>query len=329
MKSLKRQIFPMDSIYEAVVSGGLDVRTIKANQMEAQGDLGGIAVPPDRQTEVTTRLPGLTAVRGGGAKVITLVNSNSAEIPDYKGNSDQYMGLLRMKRGTETGKPAEQNFEIGFLPVVAYISTMKVPMSMSTVEDASNLIALLMQDIATTQSMGEDIEFLVGDGVNKAYGILPGGANDLALKEVVTGDADELTVLGIKAMKRGIASQYRKPAVWVGTSLTFGRIESFTAGAGVTNWAFPDLAESDKLLNHSTFEQESMPEIAAGTYPLIFGDMSGYVIVERLGMTIERFHDSNTGINMVQYEVRKRVGGRLERPWKFAVQKCATGDPFS
>jgi hypothetical protein len=44
-------------------------------------------------------------------------------------------------------------------------------------------------------------------------------------------------------------------------------------------------------------------------------------VVERLGLSIQRFQDSNTGPNKVEYHVRRRIGGRVEQSWKFAVQK--------
>lgn len=330
MKLLRRQFFPEEAVLKSILEEGLSVETIKATQIEAQGELGGIAVPPNRQSDITTRLPGLTAVRGNGATVITLVNSNSIEIPHWRGDSNRYIGLMRGQWGNETKSPSEQNFKLDLVPVVANVYTYKVPMSQSLVEDAANLVTMLMNDIAVTLAMDEDEAFLIGDGIGKPLGILPNGANINGLKEVVTGDADELTVAGIKALKRaGLATQYRKNAVWVGQSDTYGVIESFTAGAGNSNWAFPDLSEEDMLLSRSTFESEAMPAIAANAFPLLFGWMMGYDIVERLGMTIQRFQDSNTGPNKLEYHVRKRVGGRLERPWMFGVQKVATGDPFS
>jgi HK97 family phage major capsid protein len=51
--------------------------------------------------------------------------------------------------------------------------------------------------------------------------------------------------------------------------------------------------------------------------------MAGYTIVERAGLTIARYQDSNTGINKVEFHVRRRVGGRVERPWMFSVQEVA------
>ena len=66
-----------------------------------------------------------------------------------------------------------------------------------------------------------------------------------------------------------------------------------------------------------------MADAAANTYPLIFGDFSGYAIVERLGLTIQRYNDSNTGINKVEFQIRRRIGGNVIQQWKFSVQKVA------
>jgi len=56
---------------------------------------------------------------------------------------------------------------------------------------------------------------------------------------------------------------------------------------------------------------------------VLFGDMAGYWIVQKAGLTIARFQDSYTGINKVEYHVRRRVGGRVVETWRFAVQKTA------
>jgi HK97 family phage major capsid protein len=67
-------------------------------------------------------------------------------------------------------------------------------------------------------------------------------------------------------------------------------------------------------------ESEAMPDIAGSAFPLIYGDFSGYAIVERLGMAIQRYNDSYTGINVLEFHIRRRIGGKVIEPWKFAVQ---------
>ncbi len=67
-----------------------------------------------------------------------------------------------------------------------------------------------------------------------------------------------------------------------------------------------------------------MPTIAANTFPLLFGDPRGYTIVDRIGMTIERFLDGTTAeLNLVKYIMRRRLGGQPTELYRFVVQKCA------
>jgi HK97 family phage major capsid protein len=319
LKSLRRMYFPIDRVV-ALIQDGFDVATIKAVQVEAMGELGGYAVPPNVQSEIGRRLPGLTAVRGGGARVVQLVNSNSIEIPQYSGNSDRWIGLMRGQWGNETKMPEDQNFKMNMVSVIAQVYTYKVPMSQSLVEDAANLVSLVQEDISITSAMDEDDVELTGDGIGKPLGILPGGSNTLLLKEVLSEDSATLTASGIKALKRGIPSQYRGKGVWVANSDTYGVIEKLTYTVN-GEYVFEDLSETDMLLNRKTFESGAMPDVATNAYPLLYSDMSGYTIVERLGMSIQRFQDSYTGPNKVEFHVRRRIGGRVEKPWLFAVQK--------
>lgn len=326
-KALKTQIYPLEDILAYVYDKGMDVKEIKATQVEAQGDLGGFAVPPQRQAQMIKRMRGLTAVRQAGAQVIQLVNSNAADFLEYSGGTDQYVGALRGVWGGEGASATEKNFTLATESVPAHVYTYQVKLSQSLVDDAANLIDTLIQDIADTLAIDEDIAFLTGNGIKKPLGILPGGVNPsstdpLHITEVVTGSAAALTIAGIKALKRGIASQYRAGAVWVANSDTYSEIEQFTWSTGP--WAFPDLSESEMLLARKAYESEAMPDVGAGTYPLLFGNMRGYGIVERLGLSIERFHDSNTGPNQTWFGVSRRVGGRVLYPWMFAVQKCST-----
>ena len=321
-RALKSMYFPSDKVI-GLVKEGHAVSAIKATQVEAIGELGGFAVPPQRQSEIDRRAQGLTVVRQGGARVVQLASGNSIDIPVYYSSdtTHRYIGEIRGQWGTETQTPAEQNFKLVMETIMAFVYTYKVPFSTSLVEDAANLVSMVMEDIAITKAIDEDDCFLVGDGVGKPLGWLPQGANVHGLTEVKSGDANLLTTAGIKKLKRGVPSQYRRDAVWVANSDSYGAIEAFVSTTG--ELLFPDLSESEQLLNRKTFESEAMPDVAANTFPVLFGNMGGYTIVERLGMSIERMHDSYTGINKVEYHVRARIGGRPEKTYEAAVQKVS------
>ena len=57
---------------------------------------------------------------------------------------------------------------------------------------------------------------------------------------------------------------------------------------------------------------------------MIYGDFGGYMIVDRVGMTIERITDSTLmGTNKVAVFARRRLGGQVIEPWRFACQKIS------
>jgi len=316
---LQRQIYPLKAILD--LSGNISLGSIKATMVEASGELGGFAVPPQRQDNIISRLPGRTAVRGAGATVITLNSSNSTELLVWEGGTDQFTGNIRGEWGAETQAPNEKNGKFALLPVQAHLYTYKVGMSRSFLEDAVNAINKVEADISDVLSIDEDNAFLNADGAGKPLGILPGSVNGLGLTEVKSGAAAAVTAGGVKALKRGIASQYRSQGVWVANSNTFGLIEALQSTDG--KFIFDDLSETEKLLQKQVYESEAMPDVAASAMAVLFGDMSGYSIVERLGLAIERYNDSNTGINKVEFHVRRRVGGRVTESYKFAVMKIS------
>lgn len=323
-KLLKTQVFAFEDI-SAMIKNGFSVSSIKSTMVEAQGSLGGYAVPATMQSEILRRLPGLTVVRSSGATVVNLTNGNSTEVMEITGGDDRYTGAIRGAWGSETQSPAEKNMTLGIKSLNADVYTYKVPMSTSLVEDASNLVSLLQDEATTTFAMDEDDAFLVGDGVGKPLGIMPAYANALGLTEVVTGHATLMTADGLKALKRGIAAQYRKTGIWVANSDTYLAIEKLVDANGqylmVDN--MNDLTDQDTLLKRKAYESEAMTDIAANAFPLLFGNMAGYWIVERSGMTVMRMQDSYTGINKVEYHFRRRIGGRVTKKWMFAVQKVS------
>jgi HK97 family phage major capsid protein len=316
---LKRQIFPATQIRK-MVEDGFDISTIKTTMVEAQGTLGGYAVPPNVQAEIVSRLPGMTVVRGSGANLVELVNGNSVDVPTVTGGDARYPGALRGVWGSETKTPDEKNLTLGMVPVVAHVYTYKVGMSQSLVEDAGNLVSIVTGQIVQTLAIDEDDAFLVGDGANKPLGLLPSSGNGNSLSTVNSGNASALTADGLIGLSDGIDTQYLNKARFAFAKATGTAIRKLKTGAG--EYLFDrDLVNNQRtLLGYPFVRSEAMPAVAGSAYPVLFGDFSGYWIVQKAGLTIARFQDSNTGINKVEYHVRRRVGGRVVETWKFVAQ---------
>ncbi len=316
---LEKQYWTAEDV-KSMLQGGLTVKEIKATMIEGQDILGGYAVPPQRASGVLAQLRGLTAVRGGGALVVQTV-SNMIEWLRVTGGDGQYPTAMRGQWGTEVQDPNEDDFSVGLMQIPVNTYTYKVPFSRSLIEDASNLLDIFFGLVTDTLAMDEDAAFLTGDGAQTPRGILPSSTNTDGLTEVDSGHATLLQVETVKGLRRGVVSQHRAAgrASWIGNSATADAVEQFQDGVG--RFYFEYLDEGERFLRSPWRESEAMPDIGAGLYPLIFGDLSGYAIVERLGLSIERFLDSGTGVNKVEFHIRRRIGGKVVEPWKLAVQK--------
>ena len=318
-RSLLKQIFPWGQV-EYLLKAGLSIGEIKTTMVEAQGSLGGYAVPPNVQAAIVARLPGRAVVRTAGANVIELTAGNAVDVPVYTGGNSRYRGALRGTWGNETKTPTAANATLGQTPVVAQVYTYKVGFSQSLVEDAANLVQLVQNDIADTLAIDEDEAFLIGDGANKPRGMLPSSANGDGLATVNSGHATLLTADGLIGLSDGIDEQYMDRARFIFNKATGTAIRKLTDGAG--GYLFDRELQNNlrTLLGFQFGRSEAMPSVGASAYPVLFGDFSGYWIVQKAGLTIARFQDSNTGVNRVEYHVRRRVGGRMVETWKVCAQ---------
>lgn len=318
---LGRQLWAPDDIL-TMLRDGVSMSEVRATMVEGTDVLGGFAVPPDVASAILQRMKGLTAVRDAGALVVE-TSSKVIEWLKISGPSSgsRYPSAMSGAWGSETQSPSAKNFELGLMQIPVHVYTYKTPMSASLIEDASNLVQVFVNLVSDTLAIDEDEAFLIGDGSGKPKGILADSANGRSLSAVNSGDASALTLAGLRSLKRGVASQYRVRgrASLVGNSDTGADIELFTDGTGA--YYFEDLEPGvTRVVGGVWRESEAMPDVASSAYPLIYGDFSGYAIVERLGLAIQRYNDSNTGINVVEFHVRRRIGGDVIEPWKFAVQ---------
>lgn len=330
--ALLKQIVLTPTAVKSAISQGFDsVAAIKATMVEAIDTLGGFAVPVDFQNRVIERLQAETVMRRRAS--VDSTSRDTVEIPVSTGGDDQYTSAVRVTWVDE--KPAagtaDTNLTFGMETVMIHTVMAETGFSRNMVEDAAfDIENFLVKKFAESATIDEDNRFLIGTGVGSPQGILPGGSNVIGLTRRPSGDADELTWDGLISMTYAIPSRYRQKAVWVGNRFTFEAIAKLKdAISGNYLWTpYQAVGGTDiapmKLLGYECVEQEAMPSVAAGAFPLIFGDMAGYQIFDRIGMTVERYLDSNTARqNMIMYVMRRRLGGQPTEPWRFAVQQVA------
>ncbi|MGN6499192.1 MAG: phage major capsid protein, partial [Tsuneonella sp.] len=111
----------------------------------------------------------------------------------------------------------------------------------------------------------------------------------------------------VHTMKAG----HRQGASWVMNAATLAEVRKLKTADGAFLWQ-PGLVEGqpDRLLGYPVVEAEDMPDIAAGAFPIAFGNFrAGYLIAERSATQILR--DPFTNKPFVHFYATKRVGGQV------------------
>lgn len=329
---LLKQIVMTPTAVKSLIEQGIDsVEAVKATMVEAIDTLGGFAVPVDFQMRVIERIQGLTVVRPKAS--VDNTSRDVVEIPVSTGGDDQYSSAVRVTWVDETpvAGVAATNLTFGMEQIPIHTVMAETGLSRNLIEDSAfNIENFLTKKFAESLAIDEDNRFLTGTGVGTVQGILPGGLNALSLTEKISGSAAALTWDGLLALMYAVPSQYRQNCVWIGeraTYLEIAKLRNATSNDYLWKpWQYDGGADGApaKLLGFPVLEQESMPSVAANAFPLVFGDLSGYQIFDRIGMTVERYLDSSTARqNMVMYVMRRRIGAQVVEPWRFAAQKVA------
>jgi HK97 family phage major capsid protein len=321
--TLKELILTPEYVVKAIQEGW-DVGGLKTTMVEAVDILGGNLVPVDFQTRVLERLPGQTIVRGRAQMEST--SRDRVQFPKILGGDTQYTSGMRETwvDETPTSTASETNFTIGMESVPIHTAMALVPLSKNLLEDtAFNLTAYVTRKFAEAAAVNEDNTFLLGVGAGKPQGFLPGGANTQGFQAVNSGAPATLTFDGLIGLMFGIASQYRSNATWIASRATYEAIAKLQDSEGVYYWTEVRgnnaVGAPSTLRGFPVLEQEIMPAIAAGTYPILFGDPKAYMIIDRIGMSITRY-DVNPGENLVKFEMKRRLGGQVVEPWRMATQ---------
>jgi HK97 family phage major capsid protein len=307
---------------------GVSISSVKTDMSEILLDLGGFLVPEDLRTDIIERLPGLTVVRSRadvgptGSDVMTRVK--------VTGGDDRYVSPVRTTwvgdAPTASARTAP-TFGIERTPVNIQKATVYVPMTL--LEDTPFPLTTWINDHVTkAYAMDEDDAFLVGDGNAKPEGILPSQSN-LVLgsgQEVVSGNASALTADGVIDLVYALAEQYWAGAVFIMNRSTAGIVRKFKDGEGNYLWEPSYQAgQPPTLLGYPVAMSEAMADVAANSYPMLFGDLNqGYQIADRIGMSVIRDDVTLAESDMIKFIFRRRVGAQVKGEWSIVTQKVST-----
>lgn len=306
-------------------ASGLRALELKALSAGSNAD-GGYLVPPEVETQIGQRLTAISPIRGiAGQRTIS---GNVYKKPFMTtGPAVGWVGETDAR--PQTGSPTLD--ELSFPAMELYA----MPAATATLlEDAAvNIDQWLAQEVEQVFAVQEGSAFVSGDGNNKPKGFLSyttvaqsawswgniGYIASGAAGAFPASNPSDVLVDLIYAVNAG----YRQNGAFVMNRKTQSVIRKFKDTTGGYLWQPPATAGSKAtLMTFPVIEAEDMPDIAANSLAIAFGDFNrGYLVVDRAGVSVLR--DPYTAKPYVLFYTTKRVGGGVQDFDAIKVMKFA------
>lgn len=295
---------------------------------------GGFLVPDEILNQVIQRKPTPTRVAGRVTRITTSKDAISIPKVNYS-TDDLYTTGMRV---TWTGEvPASSTAHRVTQPVFGqtripiYTAMMSLPVTNDLLEDNTiNLMAWLSGKFSETVDLLRDNMILNGTGVNQPTGILASPGSTDHPSTVVTGSAAALTGDGLINLTEAIPEQYDENSILVFNKTNTGKaIRLLKDGDGrpLVTYGYMDNGLGSgryrEVNGYPYIWSGFMPNVAANAYPIIFGDLTGYYLADRLGMSVQVLREVEAQNNQIVLLGRVRFGGVAVEPWRLRVQKVA------
>ncbi len=273
---------------------------------------GGYLVDPQTAAEIVGVLRSAASIR----MVSSVVQVESSAFDVLVDHSDVGAGWATESEARgETGTPHVDRISI---PLHELSALPKA--SQRLLDDtAFDVEGWLAQRIADKFSRAEAHAFLLGDGIDKPTGVLsyPKVDNDLwdwgSIGYVPTGEDGDFNsgepADAIVDLVYALGARYRANATFVMNSKTAGAVRKMKDADGRFLWSDGlAAAEPARLMGYPVLIAEDMPDIAANSFAVAFGDFrAGYTIAERPDLRILR--DPFSAKPHVLFYATKRIGG--------------------
>lgn len=215
----------------------------------------------------------------------------------------------------ETGTPTIERISIK----LHELSAMPKASQRLLDDSAFDVEGWLAGKIATRFIRAEAAAFISGDGVDKPRGILlpPKVANATwswgNIGYIPTGAAADFATTNasdcIVNLVYALGADYRANGTFLMNSKTAGAVRKMKDADGRFMWGDSlQAGEPARLMGYPVLICEDMPDVAANSHPIAFGDFTaGYTIAERPDLRILR--DPFSAKPNVLFYANKRVGG--------------------
>lgn len=266
---------------------------------------GGYLAPPEYVREIIKKVTEISPIRSV-ARIRSTTN-RSVQMPTRTGTFSAAWTSEIGTRSESTG------LTYGLEEIAAHELYALVDISEQDVEDpVFNMQDELSNEFAEQFAKAEGTSFVNGTAQGQPEGFMVNGS----VAETNSGNGTALTIDGLIDLYSAVKTDYARNGTFVMNRGTLGKIRQLNTGTGgsyVFQAGFSlQVGVPNTILGQPYVEATDMPDVGAGAYPVAFGDFRrGYVIVDRIALSILRdpYTQANTG--SIRYIARKRVGGQV------------------
>ena len=162
----------------------------------------------------------------------------------------------------------------------------------------------LNNEFARRFGRAEENLFLNGSGRKEPTGLLTSAETGVTATDSVSINADEIIALYLS-----LKPEYRKNGVWIMNDETALFLRTLKDSAGNYLWRNTD----DTIFGKPVVCTPYMPNIASGTIPIAFGDLSYYWILIRQTLSVKVLTELYVHEGMTGYAAHERLDGMLIR----------------
>ena len=267
---------------------------------------GGYLAPAEMSSEILRDIVEMSPIRSLAS--VRGTNSPSVIYPTRKpmGNA-----VWDDEQDQETETTTTNIF--GQLEVLTKGMSTYVDISNMLLQDAPQAETEVRECLTEDFAKKETTAFATGNGTSQPEGFLTNAAIATFANVGATLSADKLI-----AFLYSITPTYRNAGAWVMNGTTLGLVRQLKDTTNNYLWQ-PSLqaGQPETLLGRPIVEVIDMPDVAAAATPIIYGDFSGYRILDRLALSLLVDPYSQATFKRTRFHAGRRVGGKVIMPAKF------------
>lgn len=279
------------------------------------GPSGGYLVHPDYLAYVMEKVRDIDEIRANATVLST--SSSSLEIPVEDGDA----GLTWVQETESRSETAAPTFGKVIIPVNEAQAKVRVTRTMRQ-DTAFSIDTYVTSKLIGRLMRGEAKAFVDGDGFSKPHGLW----SNSDIETVVSGAAAALTIDGLLDLTAEVPWAMDSECKFIMNKKTEVGVRKLKDTTGQPLWN-PSLIAGmpPTFAGYALVKAPSAPDVAANTFPVMFGALKDYVIVDRKGveMIMDEISESLRAKNLVEFEFDTRIGGAVVMPGSFAKLKIA------